>query len=460
MRNKLTLKKNREEYRKKQLHLKELRRKNKFQTFNNVKKKEQYYQINQDEILIEVLKDNAFKPFGHWITPKSGQIIIEIPKNFCFCSNYEECLQIIKLFASSMYDYLGNRITLDFSKCMKVDTSALFMLQVMRLEISGRLMFVQTRLNILNIIPEIIIVAPKGKDAVRLLLNLGFPISEESIKNLNDDSTLVPIGNMGYLKGSKSQRHYLENKKSVYTADVVKYLNSCLKLHGYELTDLATNNIDGIIGEVLNNAEDHSGTNDWYVTANFSKELLHSDSEDVGEMNLTIINFGNSIYEAFQNTSQENIGMFNQVNDYAKDMIANHADLKFSEEQLFVLATMQEQISRLKFERESRGTGTMKFINSFLDLGDFEDDKKNYTPNLSIFSGNVHLICDNTYKPFLKDKLYCLSLNSEKNLRIPPKSSHLKGLKQKFPGTLLSVKIYINKNHWDTKYGGDNHEQN
>ena len=185
---------------------------------------------------------------------------------------------------------------------------------------------------------------------------------------------------------------------------------------------------------------------------------MPSGSEDVGEMNLTIMNFGNSIYEAFLDTKTENMDMFTEVDEYSKRMFSNYPNLKYSEEQFFMLATMQEQISRLKFERKSRGTGTMKFINSFLQLGDFEDKSKGYVPNLSIFSGRVQLICDNTFKPFLKDNVNCLSLNPEKDLLKPPHASHLKGLSEKFPATLLSVKIYINKKHLDTKYGGLSHE--
>lgn len=446
--------------RKKKSHLKFVSRKNKFQSFNSVKLKEQRNEITKDNKIIALIKENTLSSIGYLITPGSGDTVIQIPKIFCFCTNYNDSIQAIKLFASSVYDYLGVDLTIDFSKCTKVDTAALFMLQIIRIEILEKISFIQNRLKFVNVMPVIKVTPPKSRDTVRLLLIAGFPISEHAIENLEDDSNLVPIHNMGYLKGSKSQRHYLENKKSVYTSQVVSYLNSCLKEHSYELTEIETNNIDGIIGEVLSNAEDHSGTNFWYITANFSKELLQSGSEVVGEMNLTIMNFGNSIYEAFLNTKNENTETFSLVDRYTKKMFTEFPNSKFSEEQLYMLATMQEQISRLKFERESRGTGTMKFINSFLQLGDFEDKNKGYVPNLSIFSGRAHLICDNTFKPFLKDNVYCLSLNPENDLLKLPHTSHLKVLSEKFPGTLLSVKIYINKEHWDTKYGGNNHEQN
>lgn len=446
----------RENKRKEWLHLKATKRKNKFQSFNSVDSKLKKNLIEKDEKLFDKLKEQAFKQFSGFIVPGVNDIIVTIPKNFCFVGYYSECMSVIRHFAGALYDYIGTEITLDFSNCQKADTSALFLLQVVRLEIDEKLGLMQKKLNNLSVLSQIKVRLPKSRDVVRLMSIAGYPVNADGFKDLTDDSTLDPIHNIGYLKGSTTQKHYLENKKSVYTSRVVKYLNSCLDEHGYMLTDSETNNIDGIISEILSNAEDHSGTKYWYVTANFSKEASNSGSEAIGELNLVIMNFGYSIYEAFHETKELNADMYNEVYDYAHSLIQQYRNLPFSEEQLFTLATMQEQISRLKFERSSRGTGTMKFINSFLELGDYEDKAKGFVPNLSIFSGNVHLICDNTFKPYELENVYCLSLNPEKDLNIPPRESHLKKLSESFPGTLLSVKIYLNKNHLDKKYGGDN----
>jgi hypothetical protein len=449
----------REQKKKEWLHIKATKRKNKFQSFNSVDAKLKAVQVDKDQKLIEKLKEQVFSQFSQLIVPGVNDIIIEIPQNFCFVGHYPECMKAIRDFAGALYDYLGMEVTLDFSKCQKADVSALFVLQIVRLEIDEKLQIMQNKLSTLSILPQIKVKLPKSRDVIRLMAVAGYPISSDGFKDLDNDSTLVPIHNMGYLKGSASQKHYLENKKSVFTSYVVKYLNSCLDEHGYMLTDSETNNIDGIISEILSNAEDHSGTKYWYITANFSKEVSGSGSDAIGELNLTILNFGFSIYQAFQETKVLNSEMYNEVSEYVRTLLSTYKNLPFSEEQLFTLATMQEQVSRLKFERSSRGTGTMKFINSFLELGDYEDRKKGFIPNLSIFSGNVHLICDNTFKPFEKENVYCLSLNPENDLNIPPRASHLRKLSETFPGTLLSVKIYLNKNHLDRKYGGD-HERN
>lgn len=447
-------------YRKQRLHLKAVKRKNKFQKLSSVHIKLKNFAIRKDLKIVMSSKDSVFAQFSHFITPTVNDQIIVFPKIFCFCTNYAECMKVIKNFTGSMYDNIGLDITLDFSNCEKADTAALFVLQIIRLELVDKIIALQEKLTYLIIKPNIKLIPPKSKDVLRLMMISGYPISEDDLINSKDDSTLNPLHLLGYLKGSRTQKHYLENKKSVYTASIVNYLNKCLIEHGYMFTEQEVNSIDGIISEILNNAEDHSGTNDWFITANFSKELSKVGSQEVGEINLTIMNFGNSIYEAFQETKVLNAKMYDDVDRYAKSILAKYKNLPFTEEQLYTLATMQEQISRLKFERESRGTGTMKFINSFLELGDYEDKEKGFIPNLSIFTGNVHLTCDNTFKPFLKDDVYCLSLNPEMDLSLAPKASHLRLLSEKFMGTLLSVKIYLNKNHLDKKYGGSNGKDN
>ncbi|WP_432712708.1 hypothetical protein, partial [Pedobacter sp.] len=445
----------RENKKKEWLHVKATKRKNKFQSFNNVDSKLKKLRIDRDEKLIENQKENFFRDLQPFIELGSSDLIVHIPREFTFSAGYANSIRAIKRFGTSMYEYAGYQITLDFSACKIADTSALFVLQIVKLEFLEKLSILQTRLSAVNIIPEIKIIPPTEKDVIRLLMVCGFQFDHRSINVMEGESTLNPINAMGYYKGTKSQKHYLENRKGACAKTVVNYLDDCLKHHQYQLTDDEKQDIDGIIGEILNNAEDHSGKNTWFMTANFSKELFNMGDEEIGEMNLTIMNFGNTIYEAFQNTKDDNINMYADVCNYVHKIHSENGGKIFSEEELFVLATMQDQVSRLKYEEPSRGTGTMRFINSFLKLGDYENKGKNFKPNLSIFSGNVQLTCDNVYKPFSKADVFCLSLNPEEDLNKPPAFSHLKKISEKFPGTLLSVKIYINKAHYDKKYGGN-----
>ncbi len=439
--------------------LRTVRRKSKFNSFGTKDQKARNHSFNIENKVFQIRKESLFSKFHDFITPNSGSILLTVPKDFCLCNNYHECMGFINEFASSIYDYTGFIITLDFTKCKKADSAALFALQIIRLELINTLSKLQRGLKSINIVPEIKVTNSKSLDVLRLMKSTGYPINYDGVQEIEIDSSLVPVDMMGYFKGKGSQKHYSENKKSIYAAKIISYLNKCLSKHGYNFSDIHKNKLNGIIGEVLSNAEDHSHEGTWFISGNFSREDSKNLDDVVGELNLTIMNIGESFYEGFIQTKEKNREHFNSVREKVNELLINNPNLSINEEQIFTLWMMSDGISRLNFHDPSRGTGTMKFINSFVDLGDFEDIEKGFTPNLSLFTGYTQLICDNQYKPFKKESVFCLSLNPENNLNLPPKESHLKVLKKRFPGTLLSIKIYLNKKHLDIKYGGANNEK-
>lgn len=440
-------------------HLKDVSRKSKQHEVSKRQEKIHRYQLKQQNQTLIARKESFFRRHGFFITPSTGMITVEIPEIFCLCTNYSQSMVAIKEFASSIYDYLGFEIKLDFSKCNKADTAALFLLQIIRQELNIIIEEMGKRLTLLNLKTEVTLIPSKKPDVMRLLIMTGYPVDIKKFNSENKEIvTMQPIDDMGLFKGNSRQQQVRENRKPVATQRVVEYLNKCLDRHGYQLTEEDKNSVGGIVGEVLSNCEDHSLSDAWYITANFSTDLKESPDTSIGELNITIMNFGLSYYEAFEETKKNNHHIYDQVSDLAASTRNKNPNMKFGDEQLFTLIMMSDQVSRLKYKETSRGTGTIKFLRSFIELGDFEDKIKGYVPNLSILTGNTQLICDNELKPFLKDTVYCLSLNPENDLRVPPRESHLKILSEKFPGTLLSVKIYLNKQHLDKKYGGNNYD--
>lgn len=441
-------------------HLKEIERKDKKHQISKREAKIYRHLLKHQNETYSVRKESYFEKYGSFINPGSGSLILEIPKSFCLCLNYSQSMAFIKEFASSMYDYIGFEITLDFSKCEKADTAALFLLQIIRIEIENIIVKMASIFTVLNLQTGIKLNISKKPDVVRLLITTGYPVDIKKFNSENNEVVVMqPIDDMGLFKGNARQQHIRENRKPVVTNRVVQYLNKCLDRHGYELTEDDKNSVGGIIGEVLSNCEDHSMSDAWYITANFSMDLKDSSHDAmVGELNITIMNFGLSFFEAFEKTKENNHHIYKTVRDLAAIPRANYPEMKFGNEQMFTLIMMSETVSRLKYQEKSRGTGTMKFLQSFIELGDFEDKANGYSPTLSLITGKTQLTCDKDLKPFLKDNVYCLSLNPEMDLRLPPRESHLKILNEKFPGTMLSVKIYLNKQHLDKKYGGNNHE--
>lgn len=407
------------------------------------------FKQKHDEKIIENFRselDDFLKSNGN-SSKKEATHWIPIPKTFSLERDYDSTIETLALIRKSMMKLLGTKITIDFSICENVDFSSLFLLNVLLNEYLRDLKSLDRRLLIFRAYPQIEITHSNFGDVnLKLLANRLVP---QTLSNTNE---FIPISSINLIKGTKSQKHYAENRKGITATEIRKYINSSIFRHGFFLNEEGESSLDGMISEILNNAEDHSPWNTWYAFANlFETNRSGQNPEIVGEINLAFMNFGFSIYEGFEETKSRNLEIYTQMEQMFSLVSVKKGGSKFSKENLFTLYALQEGISRLKFEKESRGTGTMKFIQSFLSLGDYEDKAKKFIPHLLIYSGNTLLKCSNQFSPFTIDDVNYLSLNSQNDLKEPPDGTHLQSLNYKFPGTLLIVKIYLNEDHLKKK---------
>jgi len=380
--------------------------------------------------------------FNNW---KYFEQKINIPHEFQLEFNYADTMDTISLIRKTILENKGKKIFIDFSNCKKVDFAALFLMKIVIEETVHYLTTLNHRLSYFNINPRIkIIHSKKEKVNLKLLANEIIPDAYSS------ENDFIPISYLNLIRGRKNQRHYTENKKGVAVTKIKKYINGILREHGVEFNEEGGNNFEGLLTEILGNAEDHNSFDYWYVFGNFFRtNKTKNIKEVIGEINLAIINFGSSIYEGFEETKNENIDVYSAMESlYEKSK--NNSNY-FTKENYFTLFALQEGISRLKHKEPSRGTGTIKFIESFLYLGDYEDKTKNFHPRMLIYSGNTLVKCDNEHKPFEQNGNRKISLNKEKNLNVSPDKSHLKKLNRKFPGTLIVSKIYLSESHLKNK---------
>lgn len=435
--------------------LEKIRNPRHFQGSSSLFSREQIFKEKIDKKLIQKFHYNLFDFFKEInfieVNDMTTSTLI-IPPIFSLRNNYSQSMNVIKEFASGFFDNLGKVFTIDFEKCTEVDQSALFLFQVLKLDFQDDLEKLASRLHIIDIKRSIKIIESKKSEDVNKLLFVNGLIRDVELKNVG----LMPFSTLGFMKGTKTRKHYIENKKGLIATRVVEYTNECLAEHDFTINPMGKNYLGGLISEILNNAEDHSPCNTYYTAANFLKENSDSNKDGiVGELNLSFLNFGYSIYKGFEDTMESNIDMYNSLDALFDQVRLNNANFSFSKENMFTLYSLQDGVSRLKYDDPSRGTGTIKFLNSFFAIGDYEDKKKRYIPSLEIFSGKTHVICDNKYQPFLKDDYYFISLNSKKDLSLPPDKDNLIKLTINFPGTMLSVKIYLNKSHLSKKQNID-----
>lgn len=361
---------------------------------------------------------------------------ISVPKNLCFKDNFKECVDFIEKVVLTYCNVKGN-VILDFSICDEVSVSALVSLKTI---IDELILFGQklAKGRFKEIAKSIKIVPSSSEKVNRHLHALNFaklPVSKSEHKEY-----LV----LGLMRGRS--RNYRENRKAVVSHKVIEFVENTAERFGVGFDERGQNYMEGMVGEILSNAEDHSlKKSEWFVDG---VSFLHEElGNEVIEFNLVIINYGNSMYEGFELTKDENHEIYNKLEKLYKI----HRNLfseskKFERESLFVLYMLNEGISRIKYLESSRGNGTMNFIKSFIELGKFCNEDEKYKPELNIVSGHTVLTCIEEYAPFKEGNHYRLTLNASKSLKNLPDSSVLRYFNgASFPGTILDCKIFLNK---------------
>ncbi|MEP1152582.1 MAG: hypothetical protein ABJH08_12720 [Balneola sp.] len=450
------------------LHIKrERKRQKRIRNSNSLPFKKRGYlekfQIKSDKKRIESFEIDVQSPFFAYLKRqdffrKINRTYFLAPKEIDFFENYERTLKFIQKIISSKINNVDSRVTIDFSLCKKASQTPLFLLKIILDKIDNEYERMNSKLQVLRISNKVEV---KGYKARNVRLNL---FLSELIKEVDlDREGQVPLMSTRYIQGNSYRKGVLYNLKGSICRKVVSFMNEVLKQHSFELSSDGRHKLDGLISEVLSNAEDHGKLNEYYVMANFSTNRdSDSENEIVGEANIFIMNFGPSIYERLIETGDENREIIDDL-DQITNVILKKVN-KFRTSDLYTLYSLQHGISRLKYVDESRGTGTMKFLRAFFDLGDYEDKGKNFIPRISLISGSTGIYIENNHAPYFdtnKNQWY-VSLNKEQDLRMPPSDDSLFKLETIFPGTLLSARIFFNTNHMLRKVegGGKNEREN
>ena len=111
---------------------------------------------------------------------------------------------------------------------------------------------------------------------------------------------------------------------------------------------------------------------------------------------------------------------------------------------------LNDGISRLKYEDNSRGNGTMRFLEAFITLGSFGASDPRFKSELNVISGHTTLTCDNDMHAYKNDQnSNSLSLNKQKDIEELPDKEYLTYNKEYYPGTILECHIFLNKDFFE-----------
>lgn len=363
---------------------------------------------------------------------------IKVPSLFSFKVSHDECIVFFNQIVSSLYHHLSE-ICIDFSECEEVSVSAISLLYILIRDYRTSLVVKKkkTRKTKFTVVP------PKKTDDLRVMKYLKiFDFYDYNGFTSADGEFLKLQVLSGRFRGSFS-----ENRKAKAAKEIVEFINQSYFPAKKVLSKDGRNLLESLTTEMLNNAEDHSIKKEtWYVSGVTFHD--HNYDADLLELNLTIFNFGDSFYEGFEKTKEQNADNYQKL----EKLLNLHTQQftwkqKFERESLFTLYMLNEGISRLKYEDESRGNGTMQFLKAFSDLEDKGPQDKKYKSVLKIITGHTTLCCDSDVVPYGEDEEHLkISLNHEQDFKKLPDSKYLQYHDSYFPGSFIECKVYLNKN--------------
>ncbi|WP_455576964.1 hypothetical protein [Anaerosinus sp.] len=369
-------------------------------------------------------------------------LTIKIPKDFSFNSNPDECIEILK----HMY-YCGmgkhtRQLKFDHSSCDNLGICASTVMDVILLEIRNKRRRGNRRFSLSGMMPE--------NDVVREILE-----ASGMLKHL------------GFEEPKNNRILKLELQRSldcdVIGTRVVQYFLKCLATQGFTLKLEGKSVMGEMVGEVINNCKLHSGEyGRWFTLGHYFKQ--QDKLNKYGECHLVIFNFGRTIYEGLSAIRDDTDKL--RIKQSLEDLYKKHKSLisrHWTKEALWTLYALQDGISRLRTDKDpDRGTGTIKLIESFQSIGGTANGRK---PIMSITSGHVHIVLDGKYrlkeKDFNGEKRQIIAFNEENDLYKKPDKKYVQILKNFFPGTIISMRFYLDKEYLSQHVNeGENHNGN
>jgi hypothetical protein len=260
-------------------------------------------------------------------------------------------------------------------------------------------------------------------------------------------------------EGRKTRRHELSSTdQEIAATRLAKHVNSCIELAGrYTLGIEGQRQLLKWAGEIIANAEDHSGQNEWFAMAYMRPVAVSQQGKPevkdqiIGECQLAIFGFGSTLYESLSASSTPAETRDNIWRLTKKHQPFFSISTRYNAMDLWTLYALQDGVSRFSTRpgQTSRGKGTVEMIEAFQILGKTLDPTKK--AEMSLISGFSRIYFDDTYH--LREQMVeggkrkIIAFNAENDLELKPDPAHVHALTAKMPGTLLTCKFYIDSRY-------------
>jgi hypothetical protein len=366
--------------------------------------------------------------------------ILSIPKIFSLAEEPEDSFYFLKCLFFNLKNPLTEDIFLNYENCIRIDLDASVLMDVILKEFIRKIEKERYHINYSNKvkIKSISALNLERENIKRFSYAIG---AHKNIRNI--DVTYPDIITFDLHTSSKGMG---SGYKEIESTHLVDHINKCLAKLGKKLTQESKENFADIFGEVIANAEEHSSTDTRYSIGYY--ELCETEcNEHVGTFQFVIFNFGESFYEHLCN---ENAIKNKKIIDDMKNLSKRYTSRgllgllpgEIPEETLWTLYALQDGVSCINQER---GNGTIRFIESFLEL---RGDNIGDTSKMVLLTGNTRILFDGVYSTKNKtgndgENYKIITFNEASSIDEKPDDKYVTFAKNYFPGTIIYANITI-----------------
>ena len=411
---------------------------------------EQKYHPNIDEAykIIQTLDRKKFGMRFPIRLERRGTARVSIPSNFSVLYNPEGVIRFLKRFYATLQSGAVKEIYLDYSACNELGLSASVVMDAIALAVDE---YRSAKNNSLDWSGNL----PKQKYAREIIRAGGLPhhIGAEIYEN----TKIEQIEQFEMVRGSYNPQ---KKKAGIVATELTLYLDRCLHTQKYRLNELGKSLFSDMLGEVITNCEIHGGINAMWYTQGYYKII---DEANVGEMQLVFLTIGDTIYEGLKKDTNEET---RQKLEHMQTRQLQYMSNSWNEETIYTVLALQEGISRLRTEKIEgyayRGSGTVNLIERFYTIGG--TNNSTITPKMSIISGHTCIEFSDKYKlqkmQFKNDVIFgnsnsrIIAFNGENDIYKPADPRNVMYMKEYFPGTIISLKFYLDRNYIEQKKRG------
>ncbi|TYC62567.1 hypothetical protein FMN52_02085 [Marinobacter sp. BW6] len=365
----------------------------------------------------------------------TGRREIKIPRRFSIIDSPLECLQVFKAFKPLFDDARISGVLINHEDTLQHDLGAEILLgkvakgcmdvhraQHQGFEIEGQYPEspgLQKLIRSVGIVKELEVaghtIEPDDAENEKVVI----------FKRKSSGEEVTKIGSIDH--------------KTKATQDFVAHIDHCLQQNGSELTSDAKQDLAEYIGEIIANAQDHSGVPNWQIYGYLDRENEHRICEVV------IFNYGNTFAKTFKKLPQDDYARI-ELNKYLERHEKSGIFRKgWSEDSLITLFSLQGRISsKNKPSDDTRGHGTVSLIEFFQSISRDSVSEHRQNAKMCILSGSEHIRFDGTYRLKEDQGPPIIAFNKDNDLRKEPDSNYVRSLRDVFfPGSLIAIQFIL-----------------